>query len=52
MELWCYNIYIITIHPSFNGSSEEEIMKKIEDGIYDLKEYPLGVIFEETKDLL
>ena len=31
---------------------EKAIMKKIKDGVYDLKKYPWGVISEEAKDLL
>ena len=43
---------LLTGRPPFNGSNEEEIMKKIKEGNYDLKKYPWGVISEEAKDLL
>ena len=54
-DLWSCGVImyiLLTGRPPFNGSSEEEIMKKIRDGIYDLKKYPWGVISEEAKDLL
>ena len=54
-DLWSCGVImyiLLTGRPPFNGSSEEEIMKKIKDGVYDLKKYPWGVISEEAKDLL
>ena len=54
-DLWSCGVImyiLLTGRPPFNGSSEEEIMKKIKEGTYDLKKYPWGVISEEAKDLL
>ena len=54
-DLWSCGVImyiLLTGRPPFNGNSEEEIMKKIKEGIYDLKKYPWGVISEEAKDLL
>ncbi len=54
-DLWSCGVImyiLLTGRPPFNGSSEEEIMKKIKEGIYDLKKYPWGIISEEAKDLL
>ena len=54
-DLWSCGVImyiLLTGRPPFNGSSEEEIMKKIKEGVYDLKKYPWGVISEEAKDLL
>ena len=54
-DLWSCGVImyiLLTGRPPFNGSNEEEIMKKIKEGNYDLKKYPWGVISEEAKDLL
>ena len=54
-DLWSCGVImyiLLTGRPPFNGSSEEEIMKKIKEGNYDLKKYPWGIISEEAKDLL
>ena len=54
-DLWSCGVImyiLLTGRPPFNGSSEEEIMKKIKEGAYDLKKYPWGVISEEAKDLV
>ena len=54
-DLWSRGVImyiLLTGRPPFNGSNEEEIMKKIKEGNYDLKKYPWGVISEEAKDLL
>ena len=54
-DLWSCGVImyiLLTGRPPFNGSNEEEIMKKIKEGSYDLKKYPWGVISEEAKDLL
>jgi len=53
-DLWSCGVImyiLLTGRPPFNGSNEEEIMKKIKEGNYDLKKYPWGVISEEAKDL-
>ena len=53
-DLWTCSVImciLLTGCPRFNGSIEEEIMKKKEE-TYDLKKYPLDVISEEAKDLL
>ena len=54
-DLWSCGVImyiLLTGRPPFNGSNEEEIMKKIKEGSYDLKKYPWGAISEEAKDLL
>ena len=54
-DLWSCGVImyiLLTGRPPFNGSNEEEIMKKIKEGNYDLKKYPWGIISEEAKDLL
>ena len=54
-DLWSCGVILyilLTGRPPFNGASEEEIMKKIKEGNYDLKKYPWGVISEEAKDLV
>jgi calcium-dependent protein kinase len=54
-DLWSCGVImyiLLTGRPPFNGSNEEEIMKKIKEGNYDLKKYPWGVISEEAKDLV
>ena len=54
-DLWSCGVImyiLLTGRPPFNGSNEEEIMKKIKEGIYDLKKYPWGVISDEAKDLI
>jgi calcium-dependent protein kinase len=43
---------LLTGRPPFNGINEEEIMKKIKDGIYDLSKYPWGIISGDAKDLV
>ena len=54
-DLWSCGVILyilLTGRPPFNGASEEEIMRKIKEGNYDLKKYPWGVISEEAKDLV
>ena len=54
-DLWSCGVImyiLLTGRPPFNGGSEEEIMKKIREGNYDLKKYPWGVISDEAKDLM
>ena len=54
-DLWSCGVILyilLTGRPPFNGASEEEIMKKIKEGNYDLKKYHWGVISEEAKDLV
>jgi len=54
-DLWSCGVImyiLLTGRPPFNGGSEEEIMKKIREGNYDLKKYPWGVISDEAKDLV
>ena len=43
---------LLTGRPPFNGASEEEIMKKIEQGTFEMNKYPWGIISEEAKDLI
>ena len=43
---------LLTGRPPFNGINEEEIMKKIKEGNYDLSKYPWGIISEDAKDLV
>ena len=54
-DLWSCGVImyiLLTGRPPFNGSSEEEIMKKIKYGVYDIKKDPWGVISEKDKYLL
>ena len=54
-DLWSCGVImyiLLTGRPPFNGINEEEIMKKIKDGIYDLSKYPWGVISNDAKDLV
>lgn len=43
---------LLTGRPPFNGINEEEIMKKIKEGEYDMSRYPWGVISDDAKDLI
>lgn len=54
-DIWSCGVImyiLLTGRPPFNGANEEEIMKKIQGGTYDMKKYPWGIISEEAKDLL
>ena len=54
-DLWSCGVImyiLLTGRPPFNGINEEEIMKKIKDGIYDMSRYPWGIISEDAKDLI
>jgi len=54
-DLWSCGVImyiLLTGRPPFNGINEEEIMKKIKEGVYDLTKYPWGVISDDAKDLI
>ena len=54
-DLWSCGVImyiLLTGRPPFNGINEEEIMKKIKDGVYDMSRYPWGIISEDAKDLI
>ena len=54
-DLWSCGVImyiLLTGRPPFNGINEEEIMKKIKEGNYDLTKYPWGVISNDAKDLV
>ena len=54
-DLWSCGVImyiLLTGRPPFNGTNEEEIMKKIKDGVYDMTKYPWGIISEDAKDLI
>ena len=54
-DLWSCGVImyiLLTGRPPFNGINEEEIMKKIKEGEYDMSRYPWGVISDDAKDLI
>ena len=54
-DLWSCGVImyiLLTGRPPFNGINEDEIMKKIKEGNYDLSKYPWGIISEDAKDLV
>ena len=54
-DLWSCGVImyiLLTGRPPFNGINEEEIMKKIKEGEYDMSRYPWGVISNDAKDLI
>ena len=54
-DIWSCGIImyiLLTGRPPFNGSNEEEIMKKIKIGNFDMTKYPWGIISKEAKDLI
>ena len=54
-DIWSCGIImyiLLTGRPPFNGKTEEEIMRKIKLGEYDLEKYPWGIISPEAKDLI
>ena len=54
-DLWSCGVImyiLLTGRPPFNGINEEEIMKKIKEGNYDLTKYPWGIISKDAKDLI
>ncbi len=54
-DLWSCGVImyiLLTGRPPFNGINEDEIMKKIKEGTYDLTKYPWGVISDDAKDLV
>ena len=54
-DLWSCGVImyiLLTGRPPFNGINEEEIMKKIKEGNYDMSKYPWGIISEDAKDLV
>ena len=51
-DLWSCGVImyiLLTGRPPFNGSNEEEIMKKINEGNYDLKKISLGSYIGRSK---
>ena len=54
-DLWSCGVImyiLLTGRPPFNGLNEEEIMKKIKEGTYDMTRYPWGIISDDAKDLI
>ena len=54
-DIWSCGIImyiLLTGRPPFNGANEEEIMKKIKVGNYEMTKYPWGIISKEAKDLI
>ena len=54
-DIWSCGVImyiLLTGRPPFNGINEEEIMKKIKEGNYDLSKYPWGIISDDAKDLI
>ena len=54
-DLWSCGVImyiLLTGRPPFNGINEEEIMKKIKEGTYDMIRYPWGIISDDAKDLI
>ena len=54
-DVWSCGIImyiLLTGLPPFNGDSDEEIMRKIMNGSFDLKKYPWPIISSQAKDLL
>ena len=54
-DLWSCGVImyiLLTGRPPFNGSNEEEIMKKIVVGQYEMSRYPWGIVSDEAKDLI
>jgi calcium-dependent protein kinase len=43
---------LLTGLPPFNGESDEEIIRKIMNGKFDLKKYPWPIISSQAKDLI
>ena len=54
-DVWSCGIImyiLLTGLPPFNGDSDEEIMRKILNGKFDMKKYPWPIISSQAKDLL
>ena len=54
-DLWSCGVImyiLLTGRPPFNGITQEEIMKKIKIGEYDMSKYPWGIISEDAKNLI
>ena len=54
-DIWSCGIImyiLLTGRPPFNGQTEDEIMKKIKIGIFEMTKYPWGIISQEAKDLI
>jgi calcium-dependent protein kinase len=54
-DLWSCGIImyiLLTGRPPFNGQTEDDIMRKIKGGEYDMTKYPWGIISSEAKDLI
>ena len=54
-DVWSCGIImyiLLTGLPPFNGDTDEEIMKKIMKGKFDMKKYPWPIISSQAKDLL
>ena len=54
-DVWSCGIImyiLLTGLPPFNGESDEEIIRKIMNGKFDLKKYPWPIITSQAKDLI
>ena len=54
-DVWSCGIImyiLLTGQPPFNGDSDEQIMRKILDGKYDMEKYPWPIISPQAKDLI
>ena len=54
-DVWSCGIImyiLLTGLPPFNGDSDEEIMRKILNGGFDMKKYPWPIISSQAKDLI
>ena len=54
-DVWSCGIImyiLLTGLPPFNGETDEEIMRKIMSGKFDLKKYPWPIISSQAKDLI